>query len=160
MKPTNVLCALIFAAGIVACSPADESPSLPPPSSPPPAAPEVNPLALTGFAPTTNEIYCSFYMIGEDGLRGERVFITEIAGVPAPAHVGLEGQPVAMTQVSKADDAATQVWRYENAERGFQVELQITEMAKGFETRDYEGTIQVTRPAEGALKAIIGSCGV
>ena len=60
---------------------------------------ETGPWTLTSFTPATNEIYCSFFNIGDDGRRGERVFITEIAGVPAPAHVGLDGEAVALTQV-------------------------------------------------------------
>lgn len=177
MKHVPALTVLTLAAGLAACGPA---PVVSPSSSqtqpvqvdtsvetnsyeasePAEIPVETGPWTLTSFTPATNEIYCSFYNIGADGRRGERVFITEIAGVPAPAHVGLEGEDVALTQVSKEDNKAPQVWIYENAGRSLQLEMQVTETAKGFESRDYEGTAQVTRPEPGPLTAVAGTCGV
>jgi hypothetical protein len=181
MKPAFALFPLLLAAGLAACSPAEDAPdpgavpvepTLETPVEPSfPSGPEAgaeaaaqpvdaDPLALTAFTPATNEIYCSFFTIGDDGLRHERVFVTEIAGVPAPAHVGIEGEAVALTQVSKAEDASPQVWVYENAERGLQIEMHVTETAKGFESREYEGTATVTKPAARPVRAISGTCGV
>jgi len=165
MPTRHNLIALVLAAGLAACGPA---PAPPPEAEPLPVVPPVtdaalassSPWALTAFTPETGEIYCSFFTIGDDGRRGERVFVTEIAGVPAPAHVGLQGEDVALTQVSKVVDSAPQVWVYENAERGVEVALQVTETAKGFESRDYEGTIEVVRPEAGPMTAISGTCGV
>ena len=93
-------------------------------------------------------------------MRHERVFVTEIAGVQAPAHVGIEGEAVALTQVSKAEDASPQVWVYKNAERGLQIEMHVTETAKEFESKEYEGTATVTKPAARPVRAISGPCGV
>lgn len=177
MKHVPALTALALAAGLVSCGQApvesassSQSPPVPVDTSVEAEAYEVSgtaeipvetgPWTLTAFTPATNEIYCSFFNIGDDGRRGERVFITEIAGVPAPAHVGLGGEGVLLTQVVKAEDARPQVWIYENSERGFQVEMQVTETAKGFESRDYEGTAQVIRPETGPLTAVAGTCGV
>ncbi len=175
MKHMPALTVLALAAGLVACGQTpgvSQTSSQPVPvdtsveaegyeASEPARVPvETGPWTLTSFTPATNEIYCSFFNICADGKRGELVFITEIAGVPAPAHVGLEGQDVALTQVSKADDRVPQVWIYENAERGFQVEMQVTETAKGFESREYEGTATVTKPAARPVRAISGTCGV
>lgn len=177
MKHVPALTALALAAGLVACG---QTPVLSPSSSQSEPVPmdtsveaeayevpgtaeipvETGPWTLTSFKPATNEIYCSFFNIGADGRRGERVFITEIAGVPAPAHVGLAGEDVALTQVSKAENVAPQVWLYENAGRSLQLEMQVTETAKGFESRDYEGTAQVIRPEQGPLTAVMGTCGV
>jgi hypothetical protein len=173
MHTSHSLIALVLAAGLAACGPVPEMPEPEPLPRVPPVADgayasagvaaspaEVDPWALTPFTPATNEIYCSFYTIGDDGRRGERVFVTEIARVPAPAHVGLEGQDVALTQVSMVVDASPQLWIYENAERGLLVEMRVTETARGFESRDYEGTIEVTRPKERPLMAVSGTCGV
>ncbi|MFN7164085.1 MAG: hypothetical protein ACK4P2_04635 [Hyphomonas sp.] len=173
MQTQHALMSLVLAAGLAACGPVPTAPEPEPLPVVPPvtdgayasagvgAGPaQADPLALTPFTPATNEIYCSFYTIGDDGRRGDLVFVTEIAGVPAPAHVGLEGQGVALTQVSKVADAAPQLWIYENADRGLLVEMRVTETAKGFESRDYEGTIEVTRPQERPLVAVSGTCGV
>jgi len=177
MKPLHLLFPLLMVSGLAACSPAEDAPD---PGAVPveptvedvfPGGPEAgaataaepaeaDPLALTAFQPATNEIYCSFFTIGDDGLRGERVFVTEIAGVPAPAHVGIEGEAVKLTQVSKAEAASPQVWIYENAERGLEIEMRVTETAKGFESRDYEGTAAVTKPVARPLTAISRTCGV
>jgi hypothetical protein len=173
MKNNSALIAMVFAGLLAACSPEPDVPQPGPVPLDPPvtagstAAAEAvddltsaDPWALTPFTPPTNEIYCGFYKIGDDGMPSDRVFITEIAGVPAPAAVGLQGQAVTLTEISKAEDAAPQVWIYGNPERALQVELNVTETNKGFESRDYEGTIQVTQPAEGQQTAITGTCGV
>ncbi len=173
MHTSHSLIALALAAGLAACGPVPATPEPEPLPMVPPVADGAyasagvtaspangDPWALTAFTPATNEIYCSFFMIGDDGRRSERVFVTEIAGVPAPAHVGLAGQDVALTQVSKITNSSPQVWVYENADRGIQVALQVTETAKGLESRDFEGTIEVTMPEEGPQTAITGACGV
>jgi len=172
MKLIPAFAALVVTAGLAACSQTqDEIASPPVPvdlsvetdayavSGAPEIPVETGPWTLTSFTPATEEIYCSFYNIGDDGRRGERVFVTEIAGVPAPAYVGLEGEDVALTQVSKADDRAPQVWLYENPGRNLQLEMQVTETGKRFESRDYEGTAQVILPEQGPLTAVTGTCG-
>lgn len=172
MKPVTPLLALALPAFLVACNPASDRPgSAPvdpldipaeapaePAGAPAPVLPA--PWALTAFEPQTVEIYCSFFRTDAAGNRGDRVFITEIAGIPAPAAIGLEGQPVKLEEVSKNKDGPIETWTYRSAERGAEVELLLTETEKGFESRDYEGSIQVTRPEAGAVQPIVGSCGV
>jgi hypothetical protein len=86
--------------------------------------------------------------------------MTEIAGVPAPAAIGLEGEPVPLKEVSKTDNEGTSTWLYANEARGLMVQLEVTEVGDGFEYKSYEGTIQVTQPESGMAVPFSGTCGV
>ncbi|MFN3312086.1 MAG: hypothetical protein ACK46Q_01290 [Hyphomonas sp.] len=157
-----------------ACVPEpDDSPApiLPPPHAPVVAPPEgaeqtvrangdANAMMLTTFEPTSGEIYCSFHRPSQDGVLGERLFMTEIAGVPAPGAIGLEGQAVRLTQVSKTESAGAEVWTYRNADYPVEVELRLSETDEGFEFRTYTGTIRITDPVDANAIRIEGDCGV
>jgi hypothetical protein len=172
MKALSVLSALLFPLALGACIPDSDTPApvLPPPhapvvappatESPVPAPTGANTMVLTTFEPPTNEIYCSFHRPSQDGVLGERLFITEIAGVPAPAAIGLEGHPVALKEVSKtqADDA--EIWTYRNDERPVEIELRLKEVEQGMEYRNYTGTIRISDPVDASAINIEGSCGV
>ena len=183
MKPMPALIALVFAAGLAACDPKTPSPAPNDAAMTPPAAEEAetptmmqtpmsidDPAAsdswqLTPLTPATNEIYCHLRKAdggGADagGEAGELLFITEIAGVPAPAAVAVNGETVALEQVSKDACDGIEKWVYRNEAREFAIELILTEVGEGFESRDYEGTIQVTRPALGTPVPVKGTCGV
>ncbi|MEX1251393.1 MAG: hypothetical protein WEA77_09395 [Hyphomonas sp.] len=173
MKLIPAFAALVVAAGLAACSQTqDERASAPVPvdlsvetdayaaSGTPEIPVETGPWTLTSFTPATEEIYCSFYTIGDDGRRGERVFVTKIAGVAAPAYVDPEGEEAALTQVSVADDRALQVWLCENPGRSLLLEMQVTETGERFQSRDYEGTAQVILPEQGPLTAVTWTGGV
>ena len=172
MKPLTAMLALSVPAMLAACNPASDTPGDAPadPLEIPTHAPaepagavaplQPDPWALTAFEPQTVEIYCSFYRNDAEGERGDRLFITEIAGVPAPAAIGIEGQPVPLEQVSKDEGDPVETWIYQNSDRGVEVELLLTETEAGFEYRNYEGTLQLTSPEEGAALPISGSCGV
>ncbi|MFN3912524.1 hypothetical protein [Hyphomonas sp.] len=173
MKASHALSALIFPFALAACNPAPGTPEAPAPApmptpaaaieAEPAAAPplaEAGALTLTAFEPATAEIYCSFFAPGAGGPLGERLFITEIAGVPAPAAIGLEGAAVRLEEVSKTTADGAETWTYRNADRPVTVELNLTETSAEFETRGYEGTIRITAPEAGEPVAISGSCGV
>lgn len=173
MKASHAMSALIFPFALAACNPVPDAPE---PAAPAPiptpaqvieaepvaAAPlaEADALTLTAFEPATAEIYCSFFAPGADGQLGERLFITEIAGVPAPAAIGLEGAAVRLEEVSKTKADGAETWTYRNADRPVTVELNLTESSAEFETRGYEGAIRITGPEAGTPVAISGSCGV
>lgn len=173
MKALSILSALFLPVALGACNP---GPGVPEPVLPPagipgaaippategpaPAPPGANAMMLTTFEPSTNEIYCSFHRPSHDGVLGERLFITEIAGVPAPAAIGLEGEPVRLEQVSKTEDGNAEIWTYRNAQRPVEVELRLKETARGFESRDYTGSIRITAPVDASAINIEGSCGV
>jgi len=173
MKALSVLSALLFPLALGACMPEPESPTpvLPPPHAPvvaPPVAEEAavpapsdsSAIRLTTFEPTTNEIYCSFHRPSQGGVLGERLFITELAGVPAPAAIGLEGEAVSLEQVSKTETGRTKIWNYRNTERPIEVELQLKELDDGREYQSYTGTIRITDPVDADAINIEGMCGV
>lgn len=181
MKPMPALFALVFAAGLAACGPQSPEPNdaaMSPPATEEAETPAMTqtPMSvddparsdswqLTPLTPATNEIYCHLRKADDGGAdaageTGELLFITEIAGVPAPAAVALNGGTVALEQVSKDARDGIEKWVYENAGRDFGVELILTEVGEGFESRDYEGTIQVTRPVLGTPVPVKGTCGV
>lgn len=175
MKPVHTLLAFVLTAGLAGCNPAPdtrspssdrrleeraEMPEAAPPPQDAPVAVEPEPWALTTFEPTTVEIYCSFFHLSDEGVRGDRLFITEIAGIPAPAAIGLEGQSVPMTEVSKEKGELAETWTYRNDERGVEVALKLTGTEEGGEYRNYQGTIQVIAPEKGMALPISGSCGV
>lgn len=177
MKPYYALFALTLAASAAACKPSPQAesvsagtPEAAASHSPAVAAatqtlPEGEPgaadaLALTPFEPTTEEIYCRFLRQTENGELGDALFITEIAGVPAPATIGLEGQAVRLEEVSKTEQDGAAIWTYRNAERPVDVQLTLTETDEGFEYRAYEGTIRIVDPAPGEIIPIEGTCGV
>ncbi|ABI76314.1 putative lipoprotein [Hyphomonas neptunium ATCC 15444] len=173
MKSLSVLSALLLPAILGACNPA---PNAPEPIVPPPHVPEVSgsataddvpappaadsTLSLTTFEPTTVEIYCSFHRPSQDGVLGERLFITEIAGVPAPAAIGLEGEPVTLKEVSKTEADGAEIWTYRNDERPVEIELRLKEVEQGMEYRNYTGTIRISDPVDASAINIEGSCGV
>ena len=181
MKPMPALIALVFATGLAACgpqSPAPDDAAVAPPAMEEAETPAMaqTPMSiddpassdswqLTPLTPATNEIYCHLRKAdggGADagGEAGELLFITEIAGVPAPAAVAVNGETMALEQVSKDTRDGIEKWVYENAGGDFGIELILTEVAAGFESRDYAGTIQVTRPALGTPVPVTGTCGV
>ncbi|WP_291053682.1 hypothetical protein [Hyphomonas sp.] len=177
MKPFYALLALTLAASAAACKPSPQTESV---SAGTPEAvashspavgaatqtlPEGEPggedtLALTPFEPTTVEIYCRFQRQAENGELGGALFITEIAGVPAPAAIGLEGQAVRLEEVSKTEQDGAAIWTYRNEERPVEVQLTLTETDEGFEYRAYEGTIRIMDPVQGDIIPIEGTCGV
>lgn len=175
MKSTPILAALGAIALVAACNPAPDSP-LPaePPMIPPvpgtgavvppagamlPGQETESDMTLTGFTPDTNEIFCSFHVAATEGL-GERLFVTEIGGTPAPAYIGLGGEAVRLERVSRDEAGPVQTWLYRNAERPLVVELRVTETGQGFESRDYQGTIRIIEPEPGEETRIEGVCGV
>ena len=180
MKPMPALIALVFATGLAACGP--QSPEPDDAAMTPPAAEAETPAMtqtpmsiddpaasdswqLTPLTPATNEIYCHLRKAdagGADagGEAGELLFITEIAGVPAPVAVAVNGETMTLEQVSKDTRDGIEMWVYQNEAREFAIELILTEVGEGFESRDYEGTIQVTRPALGTPVPVKGTCGV
>ena len=175
MKLVSALSALVLAAGLSACGPqmaapepgetvteteAAEMPTVTREPVPKEKADEASAWELTDFTPATNEIYCSFHAVNAEDEPGPLLFMTEIAGVPAPAAVGLEGEPVALKEVSKTDAEGTSTWLYANEARGLMVELDVTEVGDGFEYKSYKGTIQVTAPESGRTVPFLGTCGV
>ncbi|PKP81003.1 MAG: hypothetical protein CVT79_12045 [Alphaproteobacteria bacterium HGW-Alphaproteobacteria-18] len=176
MKPFYALFALTLAASVGACNPSPEMDSLDADTpqdmafhSPAIATAEpdegdtlnaADTLSLSPFKPATVEIYCSFHRPAQNGELGDLIFMTEIAGVPAPAAIGLEGQPVRLEEVSKSAKEGAGVWTYHNAQRPVEVQLTLTETAEGSEYRSYEGTIRITDPALGDIIPIEGTCGV
>lgn len=177
MKPFYALLALTLAASVGACNPSPEmdsldadtpqdmafhSPAIAAPAEPGEAValPPADTLSLTTFEPATVEIYCRFHRLAENGEPGELLFMTELAGVPAPAAIGLEGQAVRLEEVSKSVQEGAGVWTYRNAERPVEVQLTLTETVEGSEYRSYEGTIRITDPALGDVIPIEGTCGV
>lgn len=175
MKALSALSVLLIPAILGGCNPAPNAPEpiVPPPhvpqvsgsasaedtSSPPPVS-DIEGVELTTFEPTTVEIYCSFHRPSQDGVLGERLFITEIAGVPAPAAIGLEGEPVALTEVAKTEEDGAEIWTYRNDERPVEIELRLKQAEEGFEYRNYTGTIRITDPVDASAINIEGSCGV
>ena len=174
MKALSALSALLIPAILGGCNPA---PSAPEPIVPPPHVPavsdsaaveeapalppsEINALQLTTFEPATVEIYCSFHRPSQDGVLGERLFITEIAGVPAPAAIGLEGEPVPLKEVSKTEADGAEIWTYRNDDRPVEIELRLREVEQGMEYRNYTGTIRISNPVDASAINIEGSCGV
>lgn len=174
MKALSALSALLLPAILGACNPA---PTAPEPIVPPPHVPQVSgsaatdeppaplpadadTLKLTTFEPTTVEIYCSFHRPSQDGVLGERLFITEIAGVPAPAAIGLEGESVTLKEVSKTEEDGAEIWTYRNDERPVEIELRLKEVEQGMEYRNYTGTIRISDPVDASAINIEGSCGV
>ncbi|KDA04089.1 hypothetical protein [Hyphomonas oceanitis] len=175
MKFTSALSALALAAGLAACGPQTEAPSpdatvteteaaeMPTVTQEPvpiEKADEASAWELTDFTPATNEIYCSFHAVNAESEPGPLLFMTEIAGVPAPGAIGLEGEPVPLKEVSKTDTEGTSTWLYANEARGLMVQLEVTEVGDGFEYKSYEGTIQVTQPESGRAVPFTGTCGV
>lgn len=172
MNALSALAALLLPAVLCACVPEPESPApiLPPPHVPvvetpaeaadSAAASDAGSMRLTAFEPATNEIYCSFHRPSQGGALGERLFMTEIAGIPAPAAIGVDGEAVALTEVSKTEAGGAETWIYRNEERPVTVALELTETEEGFEFRGYTGTIQVTDPVNGDPVQIEGRCGV
>lgn len=177
MKLSPVLAALGACALAAACNPAPDAPPADTPAMPAvpgtgvvvPPVPAMLPdddeeraavPTLTGFTPDTNEIFCSFHETADDGVMGERLFITEIAGDPSPAAIGVNGEPVRLERVSRDEAGPVQTWLYGNDERALVVELRLTETGEGFESRDYSGTIRVIQPEPGEEMLIEGVCGV
>lgn len=173
MKTLSFFAALLLPAALAACVPEPDSPApiLPPPHAPVVALAETgeetvfanadtNAMMLTTFEPTTNEIYCSFRLPSQDGVLGERLFMTEIAGLPAPAAIGLGGEAVILTEVSKTEAGGAETWIYRNEERPVTVALELTETEEGFGFRGYTGTIQITDPVYADPVQIEGRCGV
>lgn len=175
MKPFYALFALTLAASAAACKPSPQAESLKAgapeeaashsPAVGATAASEAEPngedtLVLTPFEPTTVEIYCRFQRPAPSGELGGALFITEIAGVPAPAAIGLEGQAVRLEEVSKTEQDGAAIWTYRNEERPVEVQLTLTETDQGFEYRAYEGTIRIMDPVQGDIIPIEGTCGV
>lgn len=146
-------------------TPAENIQQLPAPTRPSGAVTVDDPEAadawqLTKFEPATNEVYCVLRKISEETPSGDLMFITEIAGVPAQGAVGINGQNVTLDEVSKTSEEDREIWTYESVGGELMVELQLTEVADGFESRSYEGTIQVLEPEKAAPVPIAGDCGV
>ncbi|MFN3610342.1 MAG: hypothetical protein ACK4Y9_14875 [Hyphomonas sp.] len=171
MKALSILSALLLPVVLGACMPEAETPApvLPPPhapvvaplsedGSPPPADAEA--MMLTAFEAPTNEIYCSLHRPSQDGVLGERLFISEIAGVPAPAAIGLEGKAVPLQRVSITESDGIEIWTYRNEARALKVVLRLKEVEEGMEYRSYTGTIRIAEPVDANAINIEGTCGV